>query len=420
MQVTQTKNELIKHSAAVHISNNLSLLERKLSNILLNRALSYIAIKDEHVVSIREICEDLEIPDNKNYEMLKKALKELSNTQVEWNVLNKDKKNVWGVSSIIASAEFENGICTYSYSAAMKKIFSNPNIYAKLNMAIQAKFNSKYSIALWEYIMEFLSSGSSNNSDIIKNSISIDKMRKLLGIENSKYYAEFSNFNREILKKSIEEIKQVSSLEVEVNYVKRNKRVEAIEFSVKRPTSANGVLITESAKSIVPRTSEESKVIDELVDKFSFSEVAAETLINEYDLERIRLVMDYARKQSPKNYSAYIKKALKEQWTINSENNRSHANDEDIKRENSTHINNFPDESFRKVLFELQKRYDNAIYKSWFQNFSSILIQNQGILTIYLTKNNTFTKEWLKNHYSYQILEACQMYYDNVSEIKFD
>lgn len=421
MSSVHTRNELIKHSAAVHINNTLSLLERKVSNILLNRALAQMEKKEEHIISIKDLCMALNIPDNKNYEMLKVALRSLSQTQVEWNILNKDKKNKWGISSIIASVEIENGNCTYSYSAAMKKLFSNPNIYAKLNMAVQAGFNSKYSIALWEYIMEFISTNS--KGPVVKNFISIEALRKLLGVENNKYYQEFSNFNREILKKSIKEINTISDLEVEIDYIKNNKKVESIEFLVKRNTEntkALPFLPTNNFVSDSLETKQREEIINELERECFFTKILAEEAVNTYDLERIRLVVDYAKKQNPKNISAYIRKALKEQWRlINGNNENNEYSSESISAFVDQHIEGIEDGVWKQILMTLRSRYGDGIFKSWFKDFASMSYESDEVLMINMPKSTDFNMNWIKENYYTGILESCQKHMQNVLIVKF-
>ena len=422
MQATQPNNELIKHSAAIHINNKLTLVERKVSNILLKHAQHNMDRRDEHVISIKDLCEDLHMPDNKNYDMLKNALRALSQTQLEWNILNKDKKNKWGLSSIIASVEIENGVCRYSYSAALKKIFANPNIYAKLNMAIQASFTSKYSIALWEYIMEFISLSANQRSELIRNQISLENLRKLLGVENSKYYLQFSNFNREILKKAIKEINEISDLEVEVAYIKNNKKVDEIEIVVKRanikPENV-GILGIDTTLPFVQINDERAKTAVILMDEFFFSELDAEKMVNAFDLERINLVLDYTRKNKPLNPTGYIKKALREHWELITDNSPSIQKDDELKFANDSYLNSIEDPIFKNILSELRDVFGEPVFKSWFKGFDSILLTNEDHLVINLNNYTAFTANYLNTNYSHHIMNISRKYYPNITNIKF-
>jgi plasmid replication initiation protein len=425
MDLVKTKSELIKHSAAVHINNTLSLMERKISNVLLNQAQPFMERKDEHTIPIKEICKALNIPDNKNYEMIKSALRALNKTQVEWNILNKDKKNKWGVTSILASVEIEAGMCTYSYSAAMKKVFSNPNIYARLNMAIQASFNSKYSIALWEYIMEFLSSNTSNkSSDVIINQLSVEDIRKLLGVDNSKYYQEFSNFNREILKKSVNEINQISDLDVSLEYLRRGKKVEYVVMYVKRPQSklSDKSFLNVGVMGIDTTDHQNGNInyelIRDLIEDYSFPEVIAEQIVTEYPEERIRDILEYVKNQNPSNPAAYIRKALKERWEVSSKmehNKHKSIVSDDV---NTNHINSFLDPVYRHILSAFRERFGDTIFRSWFIDFATITLDSDGKLIIEIKNYTDFKRNWLKNNYGHYIIEVCSKHYPGIISVE--
>lgn len=49
------KYEVVKHLGAVHISNTLSLLERKISNVLLRHAWDHLLEREVHSISIRAL-----------------------------------------------------------------------------------------------------------------------------------------------------------------------------------------------------------------------------------------------------------------------------------------------------------------------------------------------------------------------------
>ena len=58
------KHELKKHAATIHCSNTLSLLQRKISNALLYHAYQELLLKEEHEISIRQLCHLIEYSGN--------------------------------------------------------------------------------------------------------------------------------------------------------------------------------------------------------------------------------------------------------------------------------------------------------------------------------------------------------------------
>ena len=134
--------EVKKHVAAIHIKNTLSLLERKMANILLMNAYEFLPTKTEHTIRIHDLAR-LAGFDSNNRIVLENALKALAETTLEWNILDSDgKKESWGVTTMLAQAETKKGLCHYAYSPVLSRKLYNPEIYARINLAIQRKFSS--------------------------------------------------------------------------------------------------------------------------------------------------------------------------------------------------------------------------------------------------------------------------------------
>ena len=107
-------NEVIKASPAIQIQNRITHLQRRAWNLLLANAYHELADKDIHRVSVADLAAKLGF-DSKNDEYLKVMIKSLVDCTVEWNILGKNNKQVWGAASLLGSVEIENGICTYNF-----------------------------------------------------------------------------------------------------------------------------------------------------------------------------------------------------------------------------------------------------------------------------------------------------------------
>ena len=102
-------NEVIKASPAIQIQSRISLLQRRAWNVLLANAYNDLPGKDIHSVSMVELAAKLGFGDE-NQEYLKEMLRALVACTVEWNLLNKDeKKEEWGVASLLAEVRIEEG-----------------------------------------------------------------------------------------------------------------------------------------------------------------------------------------------------------------------------------------------------------------------------------------------------------------------
>ena len=89
-------SEVIKASPAIQIQSKISLLQRRAWNVLLANAYNELPDKDIHTVGMTELAAKLGF-DSGNKEYLKEVLQSLRSCEVEWNLLDKDNKQVWGV-----------------------------------------------------------------------------------------------------------------------------------------------------------------------------------------------------------------------------------------------------------------------------------------------------------------------------------
>ena len=135
-------NEVIKASPAIQIQSKITHLQRRAWNVLLANAYNELPNTDIHRVSVVELARKLGYASNDS-EHLKETLEALGACQVKWNLLNKDKKEKWGFANLLASAEIENGICTYAFAPHLRHQLYNPRIYTKLNLRLQNRFTSR-------------------------------------------------------------------------------------------------------------------------------------------------------------------------------------------------------------------------------------------------------------------------------------
>ena len=105
-------SEVIKASPAIQIQSKISLLQRRAWNVLLANAYNELPHIDIHRVSVAELARKLGFNShNENY--LKEILEALVDCTVKWNLLDKDKKEEWGVASLLAEVRIHDGICFY-------------------------------------------------------------------------------------------------------------------------------------------------------------------------------------------------------------------------------------------------------------------------------------------------------------------
>ena len=220
-------DEVIKASPAIQIQSKITHLQRRAWNVLLANAYSELLDKDIHSVSMVELAAKLGF-DSKNQEYLKDVLRSLRSCEVEWNLLNKDNKQVWGVASLLASAEIENGICTYGFAPHLRLKLHNPRIYTKLNLRLQNRFKSQYALILWEVCFDYFDTDRDQGETPF---IRLEVFRELMGI-GSDDYPVFKELNRNIIKPAIKEINDLTDYHVEVEPKRLGRRIAELKFRI--------------------------------------------------------------------------------------------------------------------------------------------------------------------------------------------
>lgn len=308
---------LNKHVAAIHCSNNIGLLQRKIFNALLYKAYPKLLEDDFHYISLSEISKLIDY-NSKDSSKLKQAFKSLQATTVEWNIIedgDASDDEVWCSSTLLASSVIDRkrGFCRYEYSKTLATLLYQPNIYARIDLGIQNKFNSSYGLALYENCVRFKNVRTTGW-------IAIDTFRKLMGIADSKY-SKFSDFNKRVLSPAIDEINKMSDINVDLQMNRVAQQVVSLKFTIamKKTIKPLGV----SPKEIVADYSQEkqSELQDLLKTKFHASQQDIASLISTYPEEfiksKINLVLESGTYKKGLILSplAFLKSALKSNYT---------------------------------------------------------------------------------------------------------
>lgn len=214
-----------KNVAAIHVSSKLTLLQRKLSNVLLLNAYDALLSLRTHKIDARTLCTMIGYNSN-DMDTLKEALRSLVETSAEWDMLGDDGEHEWGVSALLASARLRGGVCEYAYSPALAEKLHDPKIFALINLSIQREFKSGHALALYENCFRFVRIGSTGWWDI-------ELFRRLMGVNDSEYYNVFKHLNAKIIKPAVAEVNRVSNIRIKPEFRRRGRAVSEIRFSIR-------------------------------------------------------------------------------------------------------------------------------------------------------------------------------------------
>ncbi|MFK7838679.1 MAG: replication initiation protein [Sulfitobacter sp.] len=213
-----------KHVAAIHVSGKLTLLQRKLSNVLLLNAYDTLITNQVHMIDARTLCMMIGYNSN-DMDTLKASLRGLAETVAEWDMLDDQGQQEWGVSSLLSYAKLKGGVCEYAYSPALAAKLNDPKAFALINLNIQRKFTSGHALALYENCYRFVRTGSTGWWPL-------DLFRRLMGVEGSEYYAVYKHLNAKIIKPAVAEVNRTSNIVVEPEIRKRGRAVTDIRFKI--------------------------------------------------------------------------------------------------------------------------------------------------------------------------------------------
>lgn len=292
-----------KHVAAIHVSGKLTLLQRRLSNVLLLNAYDTLMTRGVHRIDARTLC--LMIGYNSNdMETLKGSLRGLAETVAEWDMLDEEGRQEWGVSSLLAYAKLKGGVCEYAYSPALAQKLHDPKVFALINMNIQRRFSSGHALALYENCYRFVRTGSTGWWPI-------ELFRRLMGVGDSDYYEVFKHLNAKIIKPAVEEVNRTSNILVTAETRKMGRTVTEIRFLI-RENPQLAILDLDDGEG-----ARKSPVYERLV-RLGTADRLARQWIAEHGEAALTAKLDYVEGQGGevRNPVGYLTAALKKDYGL--------------------------------------------------------------------------------------------------------
>ena len=248
---TEVVVRLAKNIGAIQISNELTLIERKIMNLVLLNALTIekdelfhsqkTMVKDERTfyqIDLEYIEQALEWDKHSHRDRIKKSFRNLVETSLRFNVLGKQKTDggKWNVTASLLSAIITNdddgensNIIYYCFSDPIKDVIITPTLYGSLNIEIQKHIDSKYALALWEYLKGEISI--TGQTAYLTEYVAIENYTELIAGSHSEYKV-FKDINRFLIKDPLETLNTKTDLKAEVEYKKTGKKVTDLRFRV--------------------------------------------------------------------------------------------------------------------------------------------------------------------------------------------
>jgi len=310
------KGELVKPSGVIHISTDeITLIQHKCWNLLLANAYSDLDKQDSYSIKLWHIRQALGYH---NVAELKKSLRKLSTTVVEFNAPPNRDGAKWEIYSLLADAVIDDEWLSYSYGGLLRQKLLNPSLYARINLAIQRNFKTKYALILYEIACDhYIRSKGRGKTDFI----SIEDLRRKLGCFNDKSYEYFKEFNRYVLKKAVEEINKKSDIQIEIRQKKEKKKVTAVQLIITSNKTKSGMI----DEMFFPKQAEMplapgGELHTRLMTEYGLSEKQATDIVNNFDQQHIKDKLTYIAKRQAAgkvdNIASYTIRAFKDNYRI--------------------------------------------------------------------------------------------------------
>jgi len=195
-----------------------------MANVLLLNAYDSLISDRTHKLPVTLMCQMLGWDESNNIERLRDALRKLTSTTVEFNVME-DGKDEWQVMSMLSFGGIKGGVCTYRYDEALAERLFDPEVYATINIGMQRRFEGGYALTLYENCLRYKNVGSTGWLDLAR-------FRKLVGA-TAPMYDEFKYLKRDVISKPVDEINRVSDILLEPEYDKNGRRVTKVRFLIR-------------------------------------------------------------------------------------------------------------------------------------------------------------------------------------------
>lgn len=221
----EVRRVLKKNVSTIHINARLTLTQRKLVNALLYNAYEGLLSDDTHSISVSLLSEMIGF-DSRNQAHLRQAIRGLTETSVEWDILEDDGTSVWEVSSLLSSARIRAGVCTYRYDKGLAEKLKHPDIYSKINLSVIRELRSSHALVLYENCYRYVDIGHTGWWDL-------DVFRKLMSVDGLASYKEYKILKRDLITPSIREINKLSNINLEMETRRKGRSVTGLRFLVK-------------------------------------------------------------------------------------------------------------------------------------------------------------------------------------------
>ena len=234
--------------AIVPVTRKITVLGRKMYNVMLDMSQAMGIDQDVYRVPLTDIVSGVDYSSN-DLELIKKHLRAMASTSVEWNSPTTGEGPKWTVSTLIAHATLtkERGQIwvEWSYAKPIKQELLEPSVFARLSLGMLSQMHTYGGIALYEICSRYRAIGKTSRQEwrwwlpVLTGQPNNERLAKM----------EYRFFKRDSIKPAIAEINAITDIDVELVEYKAGKSINEVQFLV-RQKAQTGLLPKSSPKPV--------------------------------------------------------------------------------------------------------------------------------------------------------------------------
>jgi hypothetical protein len=224
--------------AIVPKSHKITSLARKSYNVLLHEAQDQGLDKPVFQAPLERIIRGVDF-DSNDQALIKKHLRAMVSTTVEWQSPTTGEGSSWNVSGLLAHARLSKlrgqVWVEWSYAVNLKQELLEPTVFARLSLEILSQLRSHAGIALYEICARYKDIGRTSRQawswwrPVLSGRPENERTARL----------EYRIFKRDTLKPAIAEVNAVTDLEIELVEHKAGRFVDELQFLIRRKPQAS-------------------------------------------------------------------------------------------------------------------------------------------------------------------------------------
>ena len=224
--------------AIVPKSHKITSLGRKSYNVLLHEAQEQGLDKAVFSAPLERIIRGIDF-DSNDQALIKKHLRAMVSTTVEWQSPTTGEGSSWNVSGLLAHARLSKVRgqvwVEWSYAVNLKQELLEPTVFARLSLEVISQLRSHAGIALYEICSRYKDIARTSRQawswwrPVLSGRPETDKTARL----------EYRIFKRDTLKPAIAEVNAVTDLEIELVEHKAGRFIDELQFLIRRKPQAN-------------------------------------------------------------------------------------------------------------------------------------------------------------------------------------